>query len=358
MKNTILLPLFVAFIAAAFFGVVFSAQAQYYSNCNYHAFKDCVGNAIYWFSSCSERQDLFQDCASFGQVCKYGQCANFTPVIPPQKPYVLHYATKCKDNNLYWYDSLGVAKGFYKSCQDNNSCTQDTCTSKKCSNTLKCDGTTCVVGSADYNTYCAPSHCGNGTCEPTLEETFANCPNDCKQVNLSVSFFVKNDANSNQWQKNVQITPNGNIYFMASVNNNSGSQVDDVIMSVNIPIEISYLGNVKVNDIAVSGDIVAGISIGSLAAGTAKSITFEGRTQSFAAQGQKQATATAKVGEVAQSDFTSIDLNPTIQPSAEPKNPVSSGFVNFLKRWYLWILVGLVLIFLFAVVFRRLSSNA
>lgn len=138
-------------------------QAQY-NNCTYHAYRLCVGNNnLYWYDSCGNQQDLYYSCAS-GQVCnspsQYGQCATYVQPIQPQNNYVAHYKTACYGNSLYWYDSLGVASGLYKSCADNNGCTLDTCSGDKCLNTLKCDGSTCPTSSSDYNAYCLPVQAG------------------------------------------------------------------------------------------------------------------------------------------------------------------------------------------------------
>jgi len=162
-----------------------------------------------------------------------------------------------------------------------------------------------------------------------------------------------------QWQKTVQVSSNGQVYFMVPVANNSAAQIDNIIVSANIPGEISSLGNLQVNGVPVSGDIVTGIGIGSLASGSAKTITFEGKTQTILAQATKQATATISVLGATQSDSLSVNLIPGQVAAASVSSTESAtGFLAFLKRWYLWILVGLVLIFLFVVVFRRLSSNA
>jgi hypothetical protein len=145
---------------------------------------------------------------------------------------------------------------------------------------------------------------------------------------------------------------------MVSVTNSSSAQIDNVIISANIPTEISSLGNVQINGVPVTGDIVTGINIGSLTPSSSKSITFEGRTQTFSTQSTKQGIANVSVsGQTGQSDSVSIKLNPNFGGAAVSTAPGTSPFWNFVKKWYLWILVALVLIFLFIVVFRRLSSN-
>lgn len=211
------------------------AGASY--SCNYHAYKDCIGNSVYWFDSCANPQDLVQNCSDVSQICKYGQCAvYYNPA--PAPTYINHYRTSCYNNSLYWYDSLGNLQSLYKSCADVNQCTEDVCSGLKCQNPVKCDGVTCIIGSQDYCNNC--SYTGDGACN--CGETFATAPNDCK-------------ANASSLSDSVTISPNPN------------------------------------------------------------------------------------------------------QAAAVSLTPTTSGFMEFLKRWYLWILVAIVLIFLFFVIFRRLSTN-
>lgn len=350
------------FAVSVILTAVFSANlalAQYYNynNCTYHAYRLCVGNNIYWYDSCGGQQDLFQSCYGTNMICKYGQCAYQQPVLPPTPPYVAHYKTACHNGDIYWYDSLGTSTGLYKNCADSNACTLDGCAAGKCLNVLKCDGTTCAAASADYNNYCSATNNNNNTNNNTNTNTNTNTTVN----NLSVTFFAKPDQSSSQWQKTAGVGSNGQIYFMISVANNSATQIGDASVSVNIPAEITSLGNLQINGAQVSGDIVSGVSIGSLSPGSAKSITFEGKTQIISAFATKQATATVNVSGGSQSDSISINLNPAQNVAASVSASVaatSSGFWGFLKRWYLWILVALVLIFLFIVVFRRLSSNA
>lgn len=345
--------------------------------CTYHAYKLCSGNDIYWYDSCGNQQELYNACVN-GLTCQYGQCvASVQNNNTQENNYVAHSRTACYGNSLYWYDSLGVASGLYKNCNDNNSCTLDSCSAGKCQNTLKCDGSTCANDSTDYNSYCATvaadnqNHCGNGLCEITLEENDANCPADCKTNTLAgfiVSFFEKQDANSAQWQKATQLGSDSQIYFMISVANDSASQVDNVNISANIPTEISSLGNLQLNGVQISGDIISGINIGSVAPATTKSITFEGRTQTLSAtengSATKQAVATSDVSGAKQSDSVSVNFvstqasaqNSQVQTAAVSNTQPASGFWGFLKHWYVWILIGLAMVFLFVIVFKRFSS--
>lgn len=129
-----------------------------YNNCTYHAYKQCLGNSIYWYSSCGVQQDLYSICPS-SLICQYGQCANYVqPAYQPiQLNYNPYYKKICSGSSILWQDSLGAVSGLYKNCDDANSCTLDFCSGDICSNILKCDKSTCADNSADYNTYCLPS---------------------------------------------------------------------------------------------------------------------------------------------------------------------------------------------------------
>jgi hypothetical protein len=222
------------------------------------------------------------------------------------------------------------------------------------------------VGSADYVSYCEtapivtpiPTPTPVVTPAPTTPTTNIN-PTGNNANGLSIAFFVKENSSSNQWQKTVQIGSNSQIYFMISETNSSAVQIDNVSVLANIPTEISSLGNLQLNGIPVSGDIVSGINIGSISPTTTKLLTFEGKTAILSTTATKQAIATSNISGTAIADSTSINLNPN-QPAvtaAASLTPATSGFSEFLKHWYLWIIVGLVLVFLFIIVFRRLSSN-
>jgi hypothetical protein len=145
---------------------------------------------------------------------------------------------------------------------------------------------------------------------------------------------------------------------MATVTNNSPTQVNNITISANIPNDITSLGNLQLNGVPIAGDIVSGVNIGSIAPNSTKPITFEAKTQSILAPSTKQATITSNLSGTTQSDSVSISFGSNQAAAVASSSNTTNDFWGFVKRWYLWILVGLVLIFLFIVVFKRLSSEA
>lgn len=318
MKKAVKITLFlIVFSVVLGFGLPVMAGVLSFG-CNYHAYRDCAGNSIYWFDSCANRQDLYQNCSGT-QICRYGQCTI------KSNSYTTHYTKKCYNDNLYWYDSKGVLQDLYKNCADDNECTIDSCSDIKCLNTMKTD---------------CPAPAVPGV------------------SNLAVYFLSKKNAEAIQWDKAVEVAPDSNIYFLVNVSNSSNIQVDNVNISASMPGEITLLGNLKVNDVLTDGDIISGVNIGLLAAGITKAITFEGKTGTFDANLQKQAIVTVNSGGASQTDTIMINFNPSQQQTAAVSSASEdSSFVKFLKRWYLWILIAVALAFLFIVVFRRFSTN-
>src|SRR3989344_1203648 len=128
------------------------------NNYVYHNTKGCFNNIAYWYDSNDQRQDIYKNCNTTGQSCQNGSCVgsqNYQPPVTTTTSYVKHYNTQCSNNDVYWYDNKGSIQDIYKSCSDNNSCTQDTCDKGVCQNgPVLCDGSTCTAGSDDYTKYC------------------------------------------------------------------------------------------------------------------------------------------------------------------------------------------------------------
>jgi hypothetical protein len=144
---------------------------------------------------------------------------------------------------------------------------------------------------------------------------------------------------------------------MITVTNNSSAQVDNAVISTNIPGEIFSVGNLQIAGTPVSGDIVSGVNVGSIPQSVTKAITFEGKTQNAIVSSAKQGVATITASGATQSDAVSINFNSNQSVAAVAGASTTSGFWEFLKKWYIWMAVGLVLILLFIVIFKRLSSE-
>ena len=310
-----------------FFGVFLMVkpqvvQAQYPIVCNPNTEeKRCVGNSIFWFDSCGKQQNWVKDCFN---GCLNGQCISNQPkqTLPPPPVYIKHYKNTCNDNNLYWSDSNGVLNDLYKTCSDNNECTKDSCLGSQC------------VNEGNYKEQIVPF-----------------------VVELDISTFCGIKDGTLNLSKNFTITADQTINCLIIVKNTSTVLINDVVVRVDIPSEIINTSEVKIDGLSFNGNITSGINIGNFLSNTSKIVTFEGKTQSLINQiSAKQITGIASSGTFSVADSLMVNFQPTtttnITEKAEP-----SPFIKFLKNWYVWIIITIVLTFLFFIIFKRVSSN-
>ena len=231
-----------------------------------------------------------------------------------------HAYKDCSGNHVYWFDSCGARQDLAQVCGYNQACKY-------------------------------------GECVVKYTPVYNKQP---QAINVAVNFFSSKNQNSTAWDKTVEVGQNGTVYFFATVKNNSNSDINNLTIKANIPQEVALVGNLKIDGQPASGDIISGVAT-SLLANSQKQISFDGKTQMFSVAGSKQATLTASFADKQQqTDSLTINFNTSEQEKITTTTESASAdnaFVEFLKRWYLWILVAIILVFLFIVIFRRLSQN-
>ncbi len=324
-----------------------SADTAY---CTSNATKQCIGNIVYWYNSCGALESIAQNCNVTGQVCQSAQCVTVNkpnqPVQPtqPAAPVYNHYTTACYQNNLYWYNQQGAVQDIFKNCNDNNSCTNDSCGVNQCVNALTCDGSTCAVNSPDYIAYCQNS----GTPSTISSAPFAS---------LTISLFAKKEADVLQWSKTISATGSETMAFIMVVKNASAATANNVTVRTNLPAGIAYAGNLNINNADAAGNLAAGINLGTFAAKESKIITFSGTTQPQTIAANVVITATVTIDNSILTDTDTITITIPAGQSSITTTTTSSGFMDFLKKWYVWLIITAVLAVLFVIIFRRLSSS-
>jgi len=291
------------------------------------------------------------DYCSSNEVCVIGNplCQYSSSCVQPTSTYIKHFKKDCYNGNLYWFDSNDLRQDEYRKCSDDNECTIDSCQNGGCVNELKCDGTTCKTDSENYCKSC--EHCGDKICN--CGETIDSCADDCQTGGLVVAILGKKGKETIKWLKNLEMRPGESIDFLVVVKNSSEENINDINVKTEIPSEIAYKGDLKIEGNLVDGDIKSGINIGSLAAHTVKAITFKGKVQSGnIPEVGKEVIALAKAGNLSDTHVLKIDLK------------TSRGFAGFsiasikffVQQWYFWVFAILALVYLFFIVFRKLFS--
>lgn len=335
------------------------------TTCYQNASKSCISNIAYWYDSCDNIQSVAQNCNTTNQACQNGACVNKAGVNYSTNTtttnttntnttynqtvgYIQNYRTNCSNNNIYWYDSRGAKQGVYQNCQDVNTCTLDSCLDNACKTQLKCDGSTCALNSADYIAYCQNNVQGQSI---TAMSGVGQVDGTIQNKSIVISIFGKKQADGTSWTKNFDATNNDEIEFLMVVKNISANTLN-ATASADLTNNFVYTGNLVIDGTAAAGSVVSGIDLGSLAANTSKVMQFTGTIQSQNSQAVQVIASTNSNG-MFDSDFFTVNITASANTAAVSDSP----FVEFIKNWYLWIIIIVVLIALFVIIFRRLSSN-
>ena len=203
-----------------------------------------------------------ETCSVGQSTCSYNSSCSYTPPSNTKG---------CYDGDVYWFDSYGNRLSKYDECDDQNSCTQDSCSNAVCINTLQCDGSTCSQTSDEYCASC--THCGDGIAN--CEENFCTCSADVdlpETSSIAVSVLAKSDED---YKKNLTVEPNDTINFLVVVASSATETIDNIVLDNILPSNIVYQGNLKINGIPFTGNVLAGIGLGSLQPNESKHISFD-----------------------------------------------------------------------------------
>ncbi|MFA5248957.1 MAG: hypothetical protein WC397_00290 [Candidatus Paceibacterota bacterium] len=98
---------------------------------------------------------------------------------------------------------------------------------------------------------------------------------------FAIDKLVRNlTRNESIWQNSVEAYPGERVEYYIRVNNTGSTVLNNVVVKDTIPSSIILLGNIKVDNYAISGDIVNGINIGTLTTNQTKIVTFEAQVAS------------------------------------------------------------------------------
>lgn len=331
-------------------------SASYAQTCSSNASKKCISNIVYWYDSCGALQSVYQNCNNTNQICQNGQCVNKTSSTPSNPPttnpptgIIKHDVKSCHDGDLYWYSSNGALSDVYQSCKDDNSCTLDNCAGNQCVNQLKCDGSTCATSSADYAKYCANNSNTNTNQPSATIQVQASAPA------ISVALLASAKNTTLPLEKNIEAGNNNTIGFLEVIKNTSDVAIDNVIITTDLTSNLTYTGNLKIDDLASVGNIGTGINLGTLSPKATKILSFSATVNNEAPEGVVQITSNINASNI-QYDSDSVAL--TIGTNSQINSTSNTSFWDNIKtNWYIWLAIVIVLGTVFVILFRKLSSS-
>lgn len=294
----------------------------YYNyNTNNSDYLRCSGNTVFWFDQYGNKKSIYQECA-YNQTCQNNTCVTNT---------CTSHATKgCINGSVYWYNSCGTQQEMYQNCTGSG---------------LTCQEGTCVASS--------------GTSAPQPQISYIKVKTN---ENLTISLFGKKDAEAMSLRKELTLATSDVIDFVVVVKNTSDKALDNVMIKIDPTEKIANLSNIKIDATDSKENLINGINLGSLAKGASKVITFNGTVVTQNIQSGVKILGTVTAGKITDNDSLVVNVqSSTITAnSTESKNTASvenSSLMTFIKKWYVWGILIIVLIFLFVIIFRRLSSN-
>ena len=190
----------------------------------------CQGNAVYQNyrtytcqnpgttnAQCTNTTNAqLQTTCSGNQTCQGSSCVSSCTPRSTQR---------CVGSAVYWFDSCGVQQELSQACTGNQTCQNNTCVNQ--------GGLFVIV----------------------------------KEVrNLS-------SGNLN-WGTTTAAVPGDTLQFRISVSINSNQTVNNVMIRDTLSYNLIYRNQVTLDGVAISGDVIAGINIGSIAPGQTRVITY------------------------------------------------------------------------------------
>ena len=94
---------------------------------------------------------------------------------------------------------------------------------------------------------------------------------------LSIDKLVRNLSEGTGFSNSVSAKPSDLIEFKIRINSIGTTTASNIVLEDVLPSRMSYQGNLKINGISSSGDIVSGLNLGSLAPDASTTVTFEAK---------------------------------------------------------------------------------
>ena len=161
----------------------------------------------------------------------------------------------------------------------------------------------------------------------------------------------KRENDSGEWKEKIDANAGEKIDFLMVLLNGGQDKIDNVVLKAELPQEISYEGDLRIEGESNSGDIKNGINIGSIAPDKVKTITFKGQVEEGIAKTETVLTGTALNKGLSVSDSISVVFE------GGSKGVAAAGFslMSIFKKWYYLLLIILAII-LIAFFFKRFFS--
>ena len=172
---------------------------------------------------------------------------------------------------------------------------------------------------------------------------------------LTLTSSARDASQNSQWSKNLYTKASSVVNIRIEVSNNDTRTYNNVTVADILPLKTKYIGNLQVDGISNTTDIISGLNIGDLSPNQVKTITFDimiDPIESFN-YGQNQLKNSAVIKnvspEISDTITLYVDRSGVAGTTTSPSN-VSTGFGNTIKDY---IYLPIFIIALALVIFRK-----
>jgi|SRR3989338_388289 len=274
------------------------------------------------------------------------------PVVDAATACYPQSTKQCISNIVYWYNSCGSVESVYQNCNITNQICEDArCVNKEAS--LPPPNPTPVTPTPTPTT-------------PTQNQG---------QGGVSITMFASRDGSVLQWGKNVNSTGGNTFTVMLAVKNTSNLAMNNVVVKASMA-NLTYAGGLIIDTVSSQGDLVSGVTLGTLFPKSSKILFFTVTVPQDASPAVVQLSATSNVGTLVQdTDYITVtvaaptvavpettgmvtgDTNPTTTITTPAAATGNSFLDNLKKNLYIWIIIAIILVAIFIIIFRKLSSD-
>jgi len=194
-----------------------------------------------------------------------------------------------------------------------------------------------------FTTRCGSSYVTTSQAQPT------EIPSQPTGV-LTINKLVRNLSDGTSWLDSVQAEPDEVLSFQIQVKNNGSSLIKDIIIKDSLPSKINFSGELKIDDISVTGDLISGLKLGNLSPNQTRTISFKaevvGSDKFSYGETQLINTATAFFQNSSVSDSVKVMVQ---KKGVLGATSVNTGWTNnfFTDSFLLPLIISLLIVFIF-----------
>jgi len=262
-----------------------NACINYVNTCTQYSYQRCSGNYLYWYDSCGNVQSNSTYCPN---GCSGNSCTNYNNNITAQTMPATNVTGNQATLNGYVYTGNN---NNYNSCNISTWFQYGTSTSYGSQTTQQSQGYTGAFSQTVYNLYSGNTYHFRAVAQDCSgnvvygQDVTAYNNNNTTTGTLYVSKTVRNLSNGSGFSTSTSANPGDVLMFMITLQNNSGQDIQNVVVRDLLPANLIYNNQLVVartNNASTnySGDIISSLNLNTISANQTVTVTYQAQVAS------------------------------------------------------------------------------